>query len=287
MPKTDGLRAVFLMIAATAFFASMDAVNKSLTQGYAIPQIMAIRFVLFIAIACLIAKRGPWLVFESRAPWWQALRTAVLLIEMVCFILSFKYLPLAEVHAVAASAPLFATAAAALFLKEKVDPIGWGLVFGGLAGALLVIGPAFQNLGPAMWIAVAATATWGLYQALTRMIASKDSTDVTTLHTPLVGFVIAAVLAAFDWRTPDAIGWFWLIFGGSLGGLAHICVIRALALAPASDLQPYNYLLVVFATLLGWLFYGDVPGQWTVIGGTLICACGVVAMRRAALAAKA
>jgi drug/metabolite transporter (DMT)-like permease len=287
MPAPANLRAVFLMVGAMALFASMDALNKSLTQGYPIPQILAVRFALFVAFACLIAKRGPWLVFETKAPWWQALRTAVLLVEMVCFILAFKYLPLAEVHAVAAAAPLLATATAAIFLKEKVDPVGWGLVVGGMLGALLVIGPGFQHLGPAMWIAVLAMATWGIYQTLTRLVAGKDSTDVTTLHTPLVGLVLASGVAYFDWRTPDAAGWFWLIASGTLGAFAHICIVRALAIAPASALQPYNYLLVAFVTLLGWLIYGDVPGMWTIIGAIVICACGIAAMRRAALAAKA
>lgn len=121
---TGRRRAIALMIAAMALFAAMDAINKTLTQGYSIPQIMAIRFVLFVAIACAVARRGPWLVLETRAPWWQALRSTVLLLEMSCFVLSFRYLPLADVHAVAAASPLIATALAAMFLRERVDAMG-------------------------------------------------------------------------------------------------------------------------------------------------------------------
>jgi drug/metabolite transporter (DMT)-like permease len=275
------LRAISLMIGSMAMFASMDALNKTLTQGYPIAQIMAIRFVVFVALACAIAKRGPWLVFETKAPWLQALRTFVLLLEMAAFIVAFKYLPLAEVHAVAAAAPLLATALAALFLKERVDPIGWGLVAGGMFGAILVVGPAFGDLGPAMWIAVAATLLWGVYQVLTRLVARHDSADVTTLHTPLVGLVLAWLAAIPLWTPPDALGWFWLIAGGTMGAFAHIFLVRALALAPASDLQPYNYFLLVFAVLLGLLVYGDVPGLWTIAGATLIVVCGIAAMRRA------
>lgn len=281
MAEAARLRAILLMIGSMAMFASMDALNKTLTQGYPIAQIMAIRFALFVAIACLIARRGPWLVFETRAPWLQALRTCVLLLEMVAFIVSFKYLPLAEVHAVAAAAPLLATALAALFLKERVDPIGWGLVAGGMLGAVLVVGPAFGDLGPAMWIAVAATLLWGVYQVLTRLVARHDSADVTTMHTPLVGLVLAGIVAIPLWTPPDAIGWLWLVSGGAMGAFAHIFLVRALALAPASELQPYNYFLLVFAALLGLLVYGDVPGPWTVIGAAVIVVCGVVAMRRA------
>jgi drug/metabolite transporter (DMT)-like permease len=275
------LRAILLMVASMALFAAMDAANKTLTTLYPLSQIMAVRFVLFVAFACLIAKRGPWLVFETKAPWLQALRTVVLLLEMLSFLLSFKYLPLAEVHAVAAAAPLIATALAAIFLKERVDPVGWGLVAGGMFGALLVVGPAFDGLGPAMWLAVAATLLWGLYQVLTRLVARHDDTDITTLHTPLVGLALAGTLAAFEWRTPDAFGWFWMLAGGGMGAFAHICLVRALAAAPASELQPYNYFLLVFAALLGFLVYGDAPGLWTVAGAAVIVACGIVAIRRA------
>lgn len=282
MAEAARYRAILMMIGAMAMFAAMDAVNKTLTHLYPIAQIMAVRFVVFVALACALARRGPWLVFETKAPWLQAARTAVLLLEMLSFIAAFKYLPLAEVHAVAAAAPLIATALAALFLREKVDPIGWGLVVGGMLGAVLVVGPAFEGLGPAMWIAVGATLLWGVYQVLTRLVARHDSADITTLHTPLVGLVVAGAFAIFEWRTPDAFGWFWLVAGGGMGAIAHTCLVRALALAPASDLQPYNYFLLVFAAGLGFAVYGDTPGLWTVVGAAVIVACGIVAMRRAA-----
>lgn len=273
-------RAILLMISAMALFAAMDAINKTLTQGYAIPQIMAVRFAIFVAIACAVARQGPWIVFKTKAPWWQALRTAVLLCEMFCFVLSFRYLPLADVHAVAAAAPLLATALAAWFLKEKVDTIGWLLVVGGMVGAALVVGPAFDSFGPAMWLAVAGTVLWGVYQVLTRKIGGMDDAHITTLHTPMVGLVVLGSLAAFQWRVPDGMGWVLLVAGGAMGGLAHLLLIRALISAPTSSLQPYNYFLLVFAASLGAIIYGDIPGAWTWIGAAIVVACGIIAMRR-------
>jgi drug/metabolite transporter (DMT)-like permease len=276
------LRPILYFLAAMVLFVSMDALNKTLTQTYAVPQIMAIRFALFVTMGCLIARQGPWLVLKSRAPWWQALRTAVLLLEMAMFVLSFRYLPLADVHALAAAAPLLTTALAHFFLKERVDFVGWLLVAGGMTGALLVVGPAFEQFGPSMWLAVVATITWGVYQVLTRIVGQLDSTDVTTLHTPIVGLVLLGSMAFFDWQWPDAMGWLLLGIGGVMGAGAHIFVVRALALAPASELQPYNYFMLVFATVLGVVIYGDVPGFWTWTGAALVVACGLVAMRRSA-----
>ena len=277
---TPRSRAILLMILAMALFASMDTINKTLTQAYAIPQIMAIRFALFIAIACAVARRGPQLVLETRAPWWQLLRTVVLLLEMAAFIFAFRQLPLADVHAVAAAAPLIATALAAVFLKERVDASGWALVAGGLLGAALVVGPAFEQLGPSMWLAVAGAFLWGLYQVVTRRVAALDPPDITTLHTPIVGLAVLGTLSLFDWRWPDARGWALLVAGGGMGALAHLLLVRALAAAPASELQPYNYFLLVFATMLGALVYGDLPGVWTWIGAAIVVLCGILATRR-------
>ncbi len=276
------LRPILYFLAAMVLFVSMDALNKTLTQTYAVPQIMAIRFALFVAMGCIIARKGPWLVLKSRAPWWQALRTLVLLLEMGAFVLSFRYLPLADVHALAAAAPLLTTALAHFFLKERVDFVGWLLVAGGMTGAILVVGPAFEQFGPSMWLAVVATVTWGVYQVLTRIVGQIDSTDVTTLHTPIVGLFLLGIAATFVWEWPDATGWFLLVVGGVMGAGAHIFVVRALALAPASELQPYNYFMLVFATVLGVVIYGDVPGFWTWTGAAIVVACGLIAMRRSA-----
>jgi drug/metabolite transporter (DMT)-like permease len=133
-----------------------------------------------------------------------------------------------------------------------------------------------------MWLAVAGAFLWGIYQGITRRVASLDSADITTLHTPLVGLAVLGGLAAFEWRAPDAWGWLLLLAGGGMGALAHLLLVRALAAAPASELQPYNYFLLVFATLLGLVAYGDVPGPWTWVGAAIVVACGMVAMRRQA-----
>jgi len=276
------LRPIVYIILACACFATMDAINKSLTQSFAVAQIMAIRFAIFVVLGCALARSGPWIVLRSRAPWWQALRTVVLLAEMLAFVLAFRYLPLADVHAVAAAAPLLVTALAFFFLGEKVDLVGWLLVAGGMVGAALVVGPAFEDFGPAMWIAVVATLTWGVYQIVTRIVGGLDSTHVTTLHTPIVGLVVLGTVAAFDWQWPDPASWVLLAAGGVLGAGAHIFIVRALALAPASELQPYNYFMLVFATVLGAAIYGDIPGFWTWTGAAIVVACGLVAMRRAA-----
>jgi drug/metabolite transporter (DMT)-like permease len=275
-----GLRPILMAVAAMALFAAMDAVNKHLTQIYPVAQIMAVRFAIFVAMGCWLARSGPWIVLRSRAPWWQALRTAVLLLEMLLFILAFRTLPLADVHAVAATAPLLVTALACFFLREKVDATGWLLVAGGMAGAVLIVGPSFDELGPSLWLAVAASLAWAVYQVLTRVVSSRDDTHITTLHTPLVGVAILGAVAAFDWHTPDASGWAMLALGGSFGAVAHILMVRAFALAPASALQPYNYTLLLFATLLGLAIFGDVPGLWTWIGAGIVVGCGIVAMRR-------
>jgi drug/metabolite transporter (DMT)-like permease len=277
-----GLKPILMAVASMALFASMDAINKSLTQIYPIPQIMAIRFALFVAIGCWLAGAGPWIVLKTKAPWWQAARTAILLLEMLCFVTAFRTLPLADVHAVAAAAPLLVTALSFFFLREKVDALGWMLVAAGMAGATMIVGPSFEQLGAAMWIAVAATLLWALYQVVTRIVSAKDSTDITTLHTPLVGLIVLGTIASFDWHPPDASGWFWLIVGGISGAGAHILIVRAIALAPASALQPYNYTLLLFATLFGMIFFGDVPGLWTWLGAAVVVACGIVSMRRAA-----
>ena len=109
---------------------------------------------------------------------------------------------------------------------------------------------------------------------------------MTTLHTPLVGFFVLGVFAWHDWVPPDALAWLLLVAGGTMGAAAHTLIVRALAMAPASVLQPYSYFMLVFATSLGVVFYGDIPGLWTWIGASIVVACGLVAIRRQASTAS-
>jgi drug/metabolite transporter (DMT)-like permease len=121
---------------------------------------------------------------------------------------------------------------------------------------------------------------WSLYQVLTRVVSRTDPPLTTLFYTALIGAVVLTVIGPFDWRAPDAAGWALFALVAALGAGGHYLMIKALQLAPASVLQPFAYTVLVWATLVGFVVFGNLPDRFTVAGALIIVASGLYAFAR-------
>ena len=274
-------RGVLLMLGSMGLLACMDAVSKLLAADYAIPQILWVRYLIFAAFGVLVARRvGLRRAWRSSRPGLQLFRSILMIFEVGVFVLAFTYLPLADVHAIAASSPLIVVALSAPLLGERVGLARWGAVLAGFAGVMLIIRPGFQQLGMGVLVALGAALLWAVYQILLRLVSRTDRSETTLLWSGVVGAAVLTAIGPFLWRTPDAEGWAWLILLGALGAAAHLFLIKALEAAPASSLQPFSYALLVAAALVGFAAFGEVPDGWTIAGGLIVAASGLFAFHR-------
>lgn len=272
---------IILTLVSMLGFASMDAVSKVLGQTLPIPQILWVRYVIFSLLAiALLRHLGLRKVAQSGQPLLQAARALLIVVENGLFVLAFTYLPLADVHAIAAVSPLIVVALSVPLLGEKVGLRRWLAVAAGFAGVLLIVRPGFQVIDWPIAIALGAAVLWGVYQLLVRLCSRTDSSETTWLWTALVGLVATTAVGPFYWRWPDAQGWSLLVAIALLGSAAHWALIRALGLAEASVLQPFSYGLLFFAALIGFLAFGDSPDAWTSTGALVIIASGLYAWHR-------
>ena len=269
------------MMAAMLMFASVDVLSRHLTQTYSVPQILMVRFVLFFAFAVLLIRprnlRG---AFRSKRPGLQILRGVVMMAEIATFTLGLRYLPLADIHTVAAAAPLVVVALAIPLLGEKVGWHRWTAVLLGFAGVLVIIRPGVGEVSEYIGIAVVATLLWGLYQTMSRLVARYDDHNTTFIYTATIALIVSCAVGPFFWQPVDWEGWGWLGLSAIFGGAAHYFLIRATAAAEASLLQPFSYTLVLWATFLGFMVFGEYPDQWTLAGGAIIVVAGLYAMHR-------
>ena len=116
---------------------------------------------------------------------------------------------------------------------------------------------------------------WALYQIMVRFLARDDRPETTLLWSAFAGLAAISLIAPWEFHMPDAQGWLLMLAVGVLGSLAHYALIKALDHAEASAVQPYGYTLLVFATLMGWLVFGDVPGGWTALGACIVVSSGL------------
>ena len=274
-------RGVALMLGSMGLLACMDAVSKVLAADYPIPQILWVRAVMFAAFAAAMARRiGLRRAWRSGRPGLQLFRSLLMIVEMGVFVLAFTYLPLADVHAIAASSPLLVIALAGPLLGERVSAARWCAVVAGFAGVLAIVRPGFQEVGPGLLIALLGALLWAAYQILLRLVSRSDRSETTLLWSGVVGALALTAVGPFTWRAPDLEGWLWLALLGALGAAAHLLLILALEAAPAAALQPYSYALLVAAAAVGFLGFGDAPDAWTVVGAVVIVASGLFAFCR-------
>jgi drug/metabolite transporter (DMT)-like permease len=275
---SDGARGILLILLANLGFAGMDAVSKTLTMEYSVAQILWIRFAFFAGFATVLAvRRGGSVIaqFKTTRPVFQTARALLLVAEIGCFILAFRYMQLAETHSIGAVFPLVITALSALWLGEQVGVRRWTAVAIGFLGMLVILRPGLAVFDPIALLPLAGATMFAVYQVMTKVIARTDNMVTILLYTGWIGFLAMSFFGPFHWVWPDAKGWGLLLLAGLLGSIGHATVIKALEIAPASVLQPFNYTLLVWATGIGFVVFGDLPDLWTVVGAAIIVASGL------------
>jgi drug/metabolite transporter (DMT)-like permease len=268
---------IALMLLAMLLFAGLDASNKHLSQGYAIAQIMLVRYACFCALALWLARRRLRALVRSRRPWLQVARSLMLVVEMAAFVLAFRYLPLADVHAIAAVSPLMVTALSLPLLGERVGGRQWVAVVAAFAGILVIVRPGLAAFDPVVVIPLAGASLWALYQIMLRVAGRADAPQTTVLYSAFVGLVAVAPVGVAEWRGPAALDWVLLVLSGLLGSAGHLAMTRAVAFCPPAVLQPFGYTLLVWAAVLGLAVFGQFPDVWTIVGAAIVVASGLYA----------
>ncbi len=278
--QNNPLRGILLMNLAMFLLAGMDGITKTLATDYAVPQILSVRFLIFCLFALAIARpKSLRTAFRSRHPILQIARSLIIVIEVGVFIVAFRYLPLADAHAISGIAPLLVTALAVPFLGEKVGMRRWTAISIGFLGLLIIVRPGIGVFNPAALIPLAGAGLWAIYQILVRKV-SEDSAATSLLYMAVTGAIVMTALAPFFWRPPDSTGWLLLLSLGVVGSLGHYILIKAFQAAPASTLQPFHYVVLIWATIVGYLVFGDLPDAWTVLGAAVIAGSGLYAFYR-------
>jgi drug/metabolite transporter (DMT)-like permease len=275
-------RGIAVILAAITLFACVDVLSKILGNRMPVALVIWARFVIFVPVALALAWRpGRGIVWRSAYPRLQLLRALILPAQMWLWVSAFAALPLAEVHAIGAAAPLMVTALSVPLLGERVGWRRWGAVLAGFAGVMLIVRPGFAEFRLPMLYVMAGAVCWAFYQIVLKIVGRADSAATTGVWTAVVGSLASSVAAWFVWVPPDAAGWGLLVAAAVVGGAGHIVYSQAFNLAPASTLQPFNYLLLVYAAVFGWLIFGDVPDAWTIGGASLVVAAGLYTFQRA------
>ena len=269
---------ILLSVSAMFMYALMDAVSKHLTVTYEVQQILVVRFWFFFGFTYLVVRRSGFVSsLKTQHVFLQIVRSLILIAEIGVAVLSFSLIPLADFHALLVFAPIIVTVLSAIFLREKISLRGWVAVLIGLCGALIIIRPGVSVISWTSLLPLIGAILWAVYQVLTRLVSRSDNSETSLAYAALTGMVIFSAVAPFYWRQPDLEGWILLLLAGLLSSCANYALMKALELAPASVLQPFNYSLLVWAVILGVVVFGDIPETPTLVGSAIIVFAGIYA----------
>lgn len=281
------MQGIIWHIVGMVLFGSMDAVSKHLTGLLPVPEILWIRYLFFVSFGFILAiYLGGIQALKTKIITIQVFRGLALVAEIILFTYSFRYLPLADAHVMAATAPLMVLALAVPILGEKVGNKRWMAVIIGFSGLIIILRPGLGDWRPILLLPLLGAFGFSVYLVLTRMAARYDSVGTSAFYTGLVGFIVLSFMIPTAWQNPTTSEWGWLLMASILGLCAHVSIMKGLSLAEASALQPFNYIVLLWATFLGFLFFDDIPDLMTCLGGLIIVVSGLYAWNRERIQSK-
>ena len=281
--KSNPKLGISLMAVTMLIFAVQDGISQYLAREYNVFFIVMVRywfFALFVVILCSKQPGGLRKAISTKQPFLQVFRGALLALEVIVMITSFTLLGLIESHAIFSIYPLLVAALSGPVLKEFVGWKRWSAIFIGFIGVMIILKPSNNVFSLEAIIPLVAALMFALYSLLTRYAARQDTSMTSFFWTGIIGAVVMSVVGSGYWIALKPIDWAWLGLLCILACLAHYLLIKCYELSEASSLQPFAYLQLLFATIIGLWIFSEKLEVHVVMGALLVVLSGLFAIWR-------
>jgi drug/metabolite transporter (DMT)-like permease len=267
---------VIFVILSYFSFSILDAVQKTAIIYHSVFQLLLAKyfFVFFLSLfeSFRLKKKN---FYRTKNLKLQLLRSILSIVESGLFILSFKYLSLANAHSIGSLTPVIVVALSVYFLKEKVSIKTWIAIFIGFIGVLIIMRPGLSIFDTKSLIPLAAAFSLSFYQIITRKSSQYDSPETSLFYNSIIGIGLTGVLSYLFWQELSSNSFVYFVVVGIFYSLGLYFQIIALTKSRASIIQPFHYTLIFWAIVLGYIFYNDIPDHPTLIGAVIITLSGI------------
>ena len=278
MFKVKSIESMGMLFAVMAYFSFslLDAVQKTAIIYHSVFQLLFVKYCFVLMLSLIESKRKKnYTFYKSGNIKIQLLRSVLSIVESGCFILSFRYLSLADAHSIASLTPVLVVALSAIILRENVSLKTWISIFVGFIGVLIIMRPGLSIFDPKSLIPLAGAFFLSIYQIVTRKASEKDSTETSLFYTSIVGIILIGIIGYNFWQPLMEQSFLFFIAMGVFFSLGLYFQIIALSMARAGIIQPFHYTLIFWAIILGYIFYNDFPDIPTLIGALVITLSGI------------
>ncbi len=271
------LGCIFAMIAELCF-VGMGSLVKLLSENLPSQNVLFFRNLFgLLLLLPLIVKLGIKTLKTDNLKW-HFLRSLSGVSAMYCFFYALSELPLADAMLLKISAPLFIPIIAFIWLSEHISLRAIMAIMIGFLGVILVLKPTgtihIASLAGLMGGALAALA-----KVTIRRMSASEPTSRIVFYFGLISLSISAIPMLWYWQNPDYKEWILLILLGACGTMGQLFLTKAYLLAPASRIAPFTYSSILFAAIIGWVFWNEIITLLTVTGALLIIVAGIIILR--------
>ena len=267
-------------IASVACFAMMDASVKWLDM-FPVGQVLFSRFFFGLIPILMLVPRSEFKTFyKTSRPMLHAFRAITGTLAIIALFIALREIPLADVVSLTFGGPIFVTLGSIFFLSEKVGIRRWLAVLIGFFGMLLIVKPAYEELNIYYIFPIIFCIFFACVALSIRSLSSTEPNYRIALYFSLLSMIVGLLTLPFGWVMPNKFELFLLIFTGLVGSVANILLTVSLRYAEASLVTPTKYLNLVFAILLGYFIWSEIPKLLTLVGAGLIIISSVIIFMR-------
>jgi len=272
---------ILMSLAATMLFSILWSCVKDLSERYPVYEVTFFRnFFAIIPVAIMLAPRRSWGMLRVRRVSGHIWRAVISVVGMVLGFLSYHLMPLADAVAISFMSPLVVTALSVPLLGERVGIHRWSAVIIGFAGVLVIVNPSRGMFTPGVVVAICGAIASAVAAITIRQLNRTDPPLTIVFYFTVFSTVLTALPLPFLWIMPSGSDWGLLVLMGLTGGVGQYLMTRAFGLAPAAVISPFNYSGLLWATLMGWFLWNDVPQTHVFVGAAVVIASGIYILLR-------
>lgn len=275
------VRGMLWMVLGGIFFTCLNTLARSLSMQLDAYETQFLRYLFGLVVMLPLVWHHGWQAYRPVNIVGQFWRGGVHTLGLILWFTALPNIPLADMTAIGFTGPIFIMLGAAWFLGEPMHRDRWVAALIGFAGVLVVVLPKLSGSGG--WYNLVMLASSPVFAAsflITKALTRYEKAGVIVLWQAITVTVFSLPMALPHWQMPTLMQWGAFVMTGVLGTLGHYCLTRAFHTADISATQSLRFLDLVWASVAGWLVFGDVPSQWTWVGALVILGSTVWIARR-------
>lgn len=274
-------RALLWSAASGLLFVLLNTLMRGLSLALDPFQTQFLRYLLGVAVMLPLVLRAGVLAYKPVNARGHFTRGFVHTVGLCIWFTAIPHISIADTTAIGFTGPIFIMLGAVLVFKEPMRWERWVAAALGFGGVLIVVAPKLTGSGGIYNLVMLASApVFAASFLMTKALTRYERSEVIVAWQAISVTLFSLPLALLHWQWPTANQWLLFALCGLLGSGGHYCLTRSYAAADISASQSVKFLDLVWATLIGWLAFGDAPSQATLIGGTVICASTLWIARR-------